>query len=320
MSVELRSRGLRVRHVFIRGFTLVELLVVVGIIAILISLLLPALSKVRRQAQLTKCSANLHDIGLAMFIYAASNKGALPIYNCNPDPTGNQGLTAADGGHWLWDMEVGARDALVKSGAQQRNLYCPLQTIPDNYSLWDYHDATLISERSGNGLPLNADGANSGFSVLGYFFLTLRGDPISTSDTPQYPNVTPWLWDQPQNDRLFVVKTWRYQKTISPNLQGCVPYRANDAASTELVTDAILDDGKLNFANARGGNYLNGSSHFFGGRYPAPSNILFMDGHVTTRAFTPSSLLSVPGGGAPYNAAIIQYRCTDPGGVNRYWF
>jgi prepilin-type N-terminal cleavage/methylation domain-containing protein len=62
----------------VQGFTLVELLVVIGIIAILISLLMPALQSARAASRDTVCMSNMRQLGMAFHTYASQNKGVLP--------------------------------------------------------------------------------------------------------------------------------------------------------------------------------------------------------------------------------------------------
>lgn len=68
------------------GFTLTEILVVIGIIGVLIAILLPVMSKVRETSKRTQCMSNLRQIGQALFSYATDNRGGLPRIQWRKEP------------------------------------------------------------------------------------------------------------------------------------------------------------------------------------------------------------------------------------------
>jgi prepilin-type N-terminal cleavage/methylation domain-containing protein/prepilin-type processing-associated H-X9-DG protein len=69
-----------------KAFTLVELLVVIGIIALLISILLPALGRAKEQANWVKCMSNMRMVGQSFQMYTSNNKGRFPTAGAGTKP------------------------------------------------------------------------------------------------------------------------------------------------------------------------------------------------------------------------------------------
>ncbi len=114
------------------GFTLVELLVVIGIIALLISILLPALNKARSASVATKCQSNLRSVGQGFAQYLAENKQVYPAaYLYVVDPANGAPPSVAGGGtadsptrgyvHWSWFIYSSGRN----KGVGQESFKCP---------------------------------------------------------------------------------------------------------------------------------------------------------------------------------------------------
>jgi prepilin-type N-terminal cleavage/methylation domain-containing protein/prepilin-type processing-associated H-X9-DG protein len=129
------------------AFTLVELLVVIGIIAVLIGVLLPALARARESANQVKCMANMRQIGAALMMYVGQNKGSLPVGYCRGSgavlkPGPNYSGEAHDWTTLLLatiskqqGIGTDTQDKVSEAYARLRGMFlCPSVSIPSNAS------------------------------------------------------------------------------------------------------------------------------------------------------------------------------------------
>jgi prepilin-type N-terminal cleavage/methylation domain-containing protein/prepilin-type processing-associated H-X9-DG protein len=248
-SMHVRIDGRR--HEGRSGFTLVELLVVIGIIALLIAILLPSLSKAREQAKIVSCASNLRNIGQSIYLYAGQNRGKLPQHYSTL--------------YWLWDLPNQTRDAMLLSGNVRNTLYCPTNDRQNADRLWDF-------------VP-----GDQGYSVMGYFFMlkrpsppTMMPPPANGTTLPQMQNYTPG----------GIPMRKRYLEALGDK-DDPTAYR-NGSGEIELAADATLSDAvdrNARFTNVTGGWVEPHWSNHFRGTKATGGNILFLDGHVTWRAF-----------------------------------
>jgi prepilin-type N-terminal cleavage/methylation domain-containing protein/prepilin-type processing-associated H-X9-DG protein len=278
------------------AFTLVELLVVIGIIAVLISILLPALGRAREQANTTRCLANLKQIGLAFVIYLNDSKGILPPIEYVQDSS-NPNATQA-----YWTDLLSERNYLKVGKDETRNVFvCPsgAQEFPDS--------ATMFNPGSGSRY------SDPGFfAVPGPTYDTNRSDHKSVSHyalngsgglTPASANFSQYKGPERMTE-LFPFIFWHTAAEIgsNPRLRPANVARIRNPSNIPLVFDGVWMHGQCPEAfKLRHGRT----------RSKKPSdrycNMVFLDGHAE----------SVSGARLPYDNEDV---AMSGGGLTRQGF
>lgn len=104
-----------------KAFTLIELLVVIAIIALLLAILVPALSKAKMYVQRAVCANNVRQLCLGTRLYADQNKGLIP--------TGLNSLGTTSPGFWFWDIGFWTTNEISRyAGIDYKVFFCPANT------------------------------------------------------------------------------------------------------------------------------------------------------------------------------------------------
>ncbi|MCP4375433.1 MAG: type II secretion system protein [bacterium] len=183
------------------GFTLVELLVVVAIIALLAAMLVPSLNHVMIFAREVQCRSNLHNIGNAVSLYMSNNRMTAPwvFDNGSGDYPQESGNGAGQPGCPTRALTADPNEANSKSGIlpDGRLLFCPLApiTYEDNYERTPPGDATTFwgtydwqwRKRPGVVQIKFTNPASNDVVMLDSQPMYLQGDPYWGDKTIKYP-------------------------------------------------------------------------------------------------------------------------------------
>jgi prepilin-type N-terminal cleavage/methylation domain-containing protein len=240
-----------------RAFTLIELLVVVAIIALLIAILLPSLSRAREMARRSTCAANLKAQGSCMAVYATQYEDHLPAVN-NPDSWWYHDEPPFFGDQ-LINLSNSVSSSTLQPPTARKLFYCPSNILQNVDSQWN----------NGQTPP-----ALPGYRVLGYAYINDRG-PNPTHLVPlDSSNISPWRANPPL--------VYHARMTTTPYSQ-----------DSELAWDDILsvtNTGTPDFINIP--NSIDTTSHMQS-KMPTGANVLCCDGHVGWRKFSINSSVTI---------------------------
>lgn len=141
-----------------KGFTLIELLVVIAIIALLLSILMPSLHKVKQVAQRTVCGSNQHQVGIAMLAYSEEYNSKFPA------------ISGLGSGGWLHDTTYIAAMHIMDF-ASLDVMFCPSNR---QYTDFERYFAVYLEYPDPSDYP-NVEKANSGWGMTDYFWFYTWG-------------------------------------------------------------------------------------------------------------------------------------------------